>query len=111
MSRSLRFITHTRPSCLPRPHAQKGKARGAKQGRITREDLPGNLHSMSVSQLKAVCAAHGIRPRASTQAGIIRVCALDHGVRLGDVVVWLLIRTGVCISLSLAILSLSWLGL
>jgi len=39
---------------------------------MTRESLPDNLYSMSLSQLRSVCAAHGYVPQATTQSGLVR---------------------------------------
>lgn len=51
----------------------KGSVKAARKKPMKRENLPTNLYLMSVSQLSAVCAAHGFQPKAKTQAGIIKV--------------------------------------
>jgi hypothetical protein len=55
-----------------------GTTRGARGGAgarrpFSRESLPTNLHAMSLSQLRAVCAAHGFTPKAGTAAGVVKV--------------------------------------
>lgn len=56
-----------------------GKQRGsssraaAPKKTFTADSLPSNLHSMSLVELKAVCAAHGFFPRSKTPAGVIKV--------------------------------------
>jgi len=42
-----------------------------KKKTLTVEDLPTNMESMSVPQLKAVCASFGIVSSSKTKAGII----------------------------------------
>ena len=54
----------------------KGTAGGGRGGggstAMTRDSLPDNLHSLSLPQLRAVCAAHGFVPTSTTQSGVIR---------------------------------------
>jgi len=40
---------------------------------LTRASLPTNLYTMSAPQLRAVCAAHGFTPKATTASGIVKV--------------------------------------
>ena len=48
-----------------------GGGSGAGPSRPSAETIPTNLHTMSLQQLRGVCAAHGIRPTASTTQGLI----------------------------------------
>ena len=53
---------------------QAGSGGGGASSRtsgISAASLPANLHGMSVRQLKAVCAAHGIVPEGSTSGDLI----------------------------------------
>lgn len=43
----------------------------AKKKKLSVQDLPTNLESLSLAQLKAVCAAHGIVTNKTTKAAII----------------------------------------
>jgi hypothetical protein len=49
--------------------------RGSRRGRTaapTAASLPTNLHSLSLSQLRDVCAAHGFAPKGKTTDALIR---------------------------------------
>ncbi|TFJ88403.1 hypothetical protein NSK_000752 [Nannochloropsis salina CCMP1776] len=45
---------------------------GEPNTRFSRDSLPDNLHGMSLSQLRAVCAAHGYVPQATSQSALVR---------------------------------------
>ena len=56
--------------------ATAGSGDGATSGsaparRLSAESLPSNLHSLSLRQLRAVCAAHGMVPRGTSTAAVI----------------------------------------
>lgn len=51
-----------------------------KKMKFSAQDLPSNLHSMSVTQLKCVCASFGIVPNKTTKPGLIsQIEGLVHG--------------------------------
>lgn len=56
---------------------EEGPAR--KKIKITAQDLPSNYESMSVAQLKCVCASFGIAPNKSKSAIIAQLERLVHG--------------------------------
>ena len=48
-----------------------GTSGSAPARRLSAESLPSNLHSLSLGQLRAVCAAHGMVPRGTSTADVI----------------------------------------
>jgi len=48
-----------------------GRSRRSKKRAFTRDSLPDNLHSMSVPQIRSICAAHGFLPKMETKDEII----------------------------------------
>ena len=56
----------------------------SKKPKLSRESLPGNLFSCSLSQLRSICAAHGITPKAATVTGLAReieaLCDRSEGI-------------------------------
>lgn len=53
-----------------RPRAE-GEASGSFEPRLRAETLPSNLHSLSLSQLKAVCASHGMIAKGTSCPEVI----------------------------------------
>ena len=49
-----------------------GGGGGSTNRGISRDSLPENLHAMSLPQLRAVCAAHGLKPQGNSVDEIIR---------------------------------------
>ena len=48
-----------------------GGARGAKRRRLTAESLPSNYASLSLDELRCLCAAHGFAPKSDTKDGVL----------------------------------------
>ena len=67
------LVAHGKGQLMLTHGGEKGTAKnGGMTKRLTRDSLPGNLYTLSISQLKCVCAAHGFFPSTTTQGGIIR---------------------------------------
>ena len=70
-------------------HAAGGSGGGGGGGggggkvRVSAASLPSNLHSMSLAQLRAVCASHGLVAKGETTDDIIR--QLEGATELGKV--------------------------
>ena len=56
---------------------------GGGKVRVSAASLPSNLHSMSLAQLRAVCASHGLVAKGETTDDIIR--QLEGATELGKV--------------------------
>ena len=52
-------------------HVEARKRKRSGEGRFSTSSVPHNLHSLSVEQLRAVCASHGVSPRGSCKTDII----------------------------------------
>jgi hypothetical protein len=48
-----------------------GGPRGAKRRRLTAESLPSNYASLSLDELRCLCAAHGFAPKSDTKDGVL----------------------------------------
>ena len=60
-----------------------GGGGGGGKVRVSAASLPSNLHSMSLAQLRAVCASHGLVAKGETTDDIIR--QLEGATELGKV--------------------------
>jgi len=67
--RGISAATHALPSSGGGGGAPGGTK--AKRMKLTAESLPTNVHTMSLQQLRGVCAAHGFLPKGTTKADVL----------------------------------------
>ena len=53
------------------PATKRGRAAAAPRPRLSAASLPSNLHSLSLSQLRSVCASHGMLVKGATTEAVI----------------------------------------